>query len=84
MSAIILTVIGVAIIGVIFCLAITIGVAILRFAIWGITFTGIIGVIVTIGYDIDSPYTATLWLMAIGGILTTALIGWVRTTATRN
>ncbi|MGO2943854.1 MULTISPECIES: hypothetical protein [Brevibacterium] len=84
MSAIILTVIGIAIIGLISVLAITIGVAILRFAIWGITLTGIIGVIVTIGYDIDSPYTATLWLMAIGGILTIALIGWVRTTAARN
>ena len=39
MSAIILTVIGIAIIGLISVLAITIGVAILRFAIWGITLT---------------------------------------------
>lgn len=77
MSEIILTVAGAAVLGVIFLVAISFGLAVVRLALWGITITGILGIIITVASDIDSPYTMTLWAMAIGGILIIALTSWL-------
>lgn len=77
MSELILTVAGAAVLGVIFLVAISLGLVVVRLALWGVTITGILGIIITAGSDIDSPYTMTLWAMGIGGILIIALTSWL-------